>query len=180
MNRPLLVLAWLAVGICGAQPTTYNNEKFSYLLRPPTGWNLSENASGVPMFFNYDVSEARAQDNYPDRGAEIIVIPLGVDPRTVHFKTLREWIAFDLSRNHSKISIKDLSGTRAEASVPQGVIEVESDFERENGRHQHEVSYFFLLKGTMFRLTMQHWLGNPNSKELHTIAETALQSIRAK
>jgi hypothetical protein len=179
LTEYLGVLGGLAA-LCAGQSTPYNNQKFSYSLRPPPGWNLSESSSSVPLFFNYDASEGRSQAMYPERGAEIRVIPLGVDPRTAHFTTLSEWIDFDLRHDHSKISTKSLSNSAAEAAAPRGVIEVESDFMRENGQIQHEVSYFFFLRDSMFRLTLAHWLGNPDAKGLHAAAEAVLHSIRAR
>jgi hypothetical protein len=187
---PVCVAALAFVTGCSlsmqGQGQVYSNAKYKYELLKPDDWNLSENRSGVPMFFNYKPSEGGPQGLFPSNGAQILVIPHGVDPRTAKAGTLAEWIKLSLrdgysGGSYSNVTMRSLPNTGGGDATPRDVVEIEADFKRldQDDELQQEVSYFFTLNGKFFRLMLVHWKDKPDSRSLRAVCLSMLQSIRA-
>lgn len=161
------------------EPKKYVNEFFHYELQPPEGWNLSEGESKVPHFYSYPRSEALSKGLYPRRGSNLDVIPMGADPRTSHFTTLREWIDFELRWDYSNVLVREIPDMGVKDG-PHGVIEVEADFEMWNGEVEHQLNYFYLLEGRPFLLTLGYWKGDRDGEKFKSICRSVLRSIRSR
>jgi len=127
-------------------------------------------------------AEGGPQGLFPDHGAEIYVVPFAAVRAVVSAGTMAEWISRNITPDHGAVSIKRLSQPRGDESAPGNIVEVEADFQR--GSHsqeepQHETSYYFTLRGAMFRLRLSYWKGDPRSAKHRSACLSILQSIRA-
>jgi hypothetical protein len=165
-----------------SQSRSYVSAKFNYRLLLPPGWNMSAAGSDVLMIFDYKQTEALPQGLFPDRGAEIWVIPFAGLEAITKAKTMDEWIAYNAGHNHSGVSTKHRPDLSKGGNSPNEVVEVDADFERDPQDEglQHEVNYYFTLRGKMFRLMLIYWKGNPQASHLRSVCESLLGSVRAQ
>jgi hypothetical protein len=163
------------------QGQSYLSMKFRYRLLVPAGWNTSVSGSGVLTIFDYKPEELLPQGLFPDEGSEIRVVPFAGLEAFTKAKTLDEWVVFNLARNHTGVSSKRRADLSKGEDSPQGVVEVEADFERnvQDGGLQHELNYYFTLRGKMFRLMLIYWRDNPQASTLRSTCAAVLASIQA-
>jgi hypothetical protein len=177
-----LVVSLAAPQVSFGQGQSYLNTKFNYRLSLPPGWNTSVSGSEVLTIFDYKPEEALPQGLFPDGGSEIWVVPFAGLEAFTKAKTLDEWIAFNAARNHSGVSTRDRADLSRGGNSPDGVVEVDADFERspDDDALQHEVNYYFTLRGKMFRLMLIYWKDNPNAARLRSVCESVLESVQAQ
>jgi len=178
-----LLLGFLAAIIgCStslAQGRKFSNPRFNYRLSIPNGWSLSETGFDV-MLYSYKRSEALPQGLYPSKGAEIWVTPFSAVKAGTRIDNLDRWIQDNLTTEQTRVSITPVGGSKDE-NAPQNVVRVEADFGASSQDElQHEVSYYFVTRGRMFRLMLVYWNDNPNSKALNAICESVLRSFRSE
>ncbi len=165
-----------------SQDGTYRSAKFNYRLLLPPGWNTSTAGSGVLTIFDYKPAEAGPQGLFPFGGAEMLVLPFAGLEAITKAKTMDEWIAYNAGHNHSGVSTKHRPDLSKGGNSPNEVVEVDADFERDPQDEglQHEVNYYFTLRGKMFRLMLIYWKGNPQASHLRSVCESLLGSVRAQ
>ena len=182
--------SWALTGICmtasllAPQRSVCQAHEYvgpEHRLLVPDKWNISATPNGVLTIFDYEPRDAGPQGLFPFEGAEILVLPLAAVERTSKAKTLDEWIAQNAAVHRAGVSRKRRADLRRRDGSAQGVIEVEADFERDSqdGNLQHEVSYYFTLRGRMFGVTLTYWKGNPNASNLRSVTESVVEAIQA-
>ncbi len=156
------------------------NSKFHYALKVPGGWNAE--GQDIPVLFNYRASEGGPQGLFPDHGAQITLIPLAAVQAVVDAGTMDEWIKRNLASNHTNVSIRHLPAPEDNrALTPRDIVEVEADFERDpqDDMLQHEVDYYFYLRGAPFRLRLLYWKDDKQSSGHRAALQYVLRSITA-
>ena len=108
------------------------------------------------------------------------VLPLSAVQMVVNSRTMEEWINRNVSPNHSAVSLKRLPGFGSDDSVPQNLVEVEADFQRGQQEDlQHEMNYYFTLRGAIFRLRLLYWKDDRTAVSHRAACQFVLRSIRA-
>jgi hypothetical protein len=177
-----IVASLIAPRVSFGQGRSYLSPKFNYRLLLPPGWNTPASVSDVLMIFDYKPTEALPQGLFPDGGAEIWVIPFEEVGAITKAKTMEEWIAYNAAHGHTGVSSRRRADLSKGGNSPDGVLEVDADFERspQDDGLQHEVNYYFTLRGGMFRLMLIYWKDNPQAAHLRSVCESMLGSIQAR
>ena len=164
-----------------AQTRTYVSSQFKYKLTVPTHWNIEVSGSGVPVIFNYALSEGGPQGLFPENGANIFLIPLEAVKVVTGASTMDEWIRRNLAADHKNVTIRHIPSPSGSDRAPQNVVEVQADFERnpQDDQLQRELDFYFTLRGSMFRLMLVYWKDSPHAAELRSACESILRSIRS-
>lgn len=169
------VLVQAALG----QQHTYDSSQFKYQFVVPPKWHLVVSGSGVPVLFNYKESEGAGQGLFPEDGANISLIPFEVVSVVTSAKTMDDWIQHNLGTDHKNVSLPRAVEIYGTNRSPQNIIEVEADFVRDvqDDELQHEVNYYFTLRGARFRLMLLYWKDNAQAAKLRSICQSILRSI---
>jgi hypothetical protein len=181
-RRFRVILALFAFLTASAAVKHFVSSQFGYELDVPTGWNVDQTPSGVPVLFNYESSMAGPQGLFPEKGAEVRVIPFETVQIVMHARTMDEWITHNYGAAYRNVSQRKLPDVGASLKEPQNITEVQADFERDSQDEelQHDLSYYFTLNGAAFRLRLLYWRDNPHRAELETVCKSVLRSIRAR
>jgi len=171
----------LTLPLSATEQKTFTSAKYGYKVRLPKTWNVSVSAAGIPVFFNYDPSEALPQGLIPEHGAEIYLIPFANVQPVTGTKNLTDWIQFNNARGRSNIVVKRLSTSRSERE-PHDAVEVDSDFERDPQDEvlQRVTDYYFTLRGEKFRLMLVHWKGDQQSAHFRLVLDSVFRSIESR
>jgi hypothetical protein len=163
-----------------ADARTFTSEMFGYRLAVPVGWHVAVPPSGVPVFFNYDVSQALPQGLIPGGGANIYLIPYEAVSRVTRARDLQDWIQANSAEWHTNVRTSRVAGSPSDGTMPQEIVKVEADFERapEDEARQTEINYYFVLRGSGFRLRMLYGKGDPRSSYFRAVIEILLRSIK--
>jgi hypothetical protein len=177
-----LVSFLLILSDCSLQangPRKYANRAFHYALEVPATWRI-EARNTVCVLYNFRPNEGGPQALFLEHGAEIYVIPLAAVQATVDATTIDEWASRNASPDHTAISAKHLSGPGRDDSVPNNLLMVEADYERDPQEDlQHEVNYYFSLRASIFRLRLLYWKDDSRAARHRAAVESVLRSIHA-
>lgn len=177
-SRAVALLVGTALLLPAHAQRIYKDSKYHYSLQVPAGWNLDVNDS-VPILFNFPPSQAGPQGLFPDHGSEIFLIPLAEVQAVVNAKTVDEWIHGNLTRDYSAISISQLPAEHGD-KAPQSITKVEADFQRGPDEElQREISYYFALRGHLFRLILRYWKDDSRAARHRAACLSVLGSIRS-
>jgi hypothetical protein len=179
---PSVFVAFLAFLAASGAVKHFVNSQFGYELDVPTGWNLDQTPSGVPVLFNYKRSMAGPQGLFPEEGAEIRVIPFKAVQIVTRAHIMDQWIKDNYGADYRNVSQKKLPDAGASPKVPRNITEVQADFERDSQDNelQRDLSYYFTLNGNAFRLRLLYWKKNPHREQIETVCRSVLGSIRAR
>ena len=177
----LVVFSFVLMQTAAGQEHTYASSRFKYQFVVPPKWHIAVSGSGVPVLFNYKESEGAGQGLFPDGGANISLIPFEVVGPILGVKTMNDWIERNLGTDHKNVSLPraiEIDGTKRS---PQHIIELEADFIRsaQDDELQHEVDYYFTLRGEMFWLTLVYWKDSPQAAEFRSVCQSILRSIKS-
>jgi hypothetical protein len=180
VSFPYGALLWLFLVLAASSggATKHFVSQLGFELDVPGAWNIEVPPSGVPVFFNYDPSRGLPQGMFPGDGAEIYLIPFSSVSAVRPAKTIDEWIAGNYRSNYANVSRRPVP----DIGRASRVVEVESDFRRSESdpEPQHEISYYFVFNGSMFRLRLLYWRDDRNGEHLRAVARTMLGTMRLR
>jgi len=182
--RWLLVLSVTAAASHSAycvDARRFTSDMFGYRLTVPLGWHLAVPPSGVPVIFNYDQSHALPQGLIPSGGADIYLIPYDAVSQVSPARDLQEWIRVNSEEWHTNVRTARIAAWSKDARAPREIVRVEADYERspEDESLQTEINYYFVLRGSEFRLRMLFGKGDPRSSYFRIVIATLLRSIQS-
>ena len=159
----------------------FTSDMFGYRLTVPRGWDLAVPSSGVPVIFNYDKSEALPQGLIPSGKANIFLIPYAAVSEVTPARDLKAWIRANSQKWYTNVRTTRIPAWSRDGRAPQDIVRVEADYERspEDESLQTEISYYFVLNGSDFRLRMLFGKGDRRYSYFRSVAYALLRSIRS-
>jgi hypothetical protein len=156
-------------------------KKFAYQLKVPKGWHINLPVLEVPVMFNYPPERAGPQGLFPEHGAMIYCAPdlTAILPSAT--ADIIERIKLGAEKGHIGLTVERVPDFQAGSKFPHDIVRVESDFKVDPSDEltQHEVSYFYSLGGSRYKLYINYWKGEPQEQYFQKLLRQILESVAA-
>lgn len=191
LQRLSSLLRWMRVGcilcitavlLSATASRTYESKRFHYLLDVPNGWRVSVSPSGVVVLANYGPKKALPQGLMQDGCANIYIVPFSAVRAVMPALDMNAWIKSNNDQWHSNVVMQPIPSWSNAEGVPQQIMQVAADYERDSqdDELQAEINYYFLLRGSPFRLSALYWKNDKRAAYFAARTREILRSIRAQ